>query len=176
MPRRKRADYTYKPYDAKFHPFNLITMMSQRLTNAQVAAAWNISLTTLDRWREEHSELEEAYQQGLTNYEAAMQKEIWDPMLKGTLEGKHSFNAAKLIAKNKLGWSLGESGTSNTQVNIGNVNVNAAKSIEQLKEELQKNVSFLIDKNVITEAEFKVLTNDRIDNQEEPNRADSDQE
>ena len=153
MARRKAADYTYKPYDSKFHPQNLIEQMSQQKLNVEIAAEWNISIGTFNRWRHEHTELEEAYQLGLAKFEAKFIQNVFNPMIRGELEGRHAFNSAIAIANNKLGWTRGTQGeqkVNNTQININNMSVDLNnKSKEDLIALIQKDMDYLIDNNVI---------------------------
>lgn len=160
MPRRRKNDPTYRPYDPEFHPKDLIERMSNGELNVQVAAAWNVSKDTLDRWRHEHDELEEAYRKGLTNYEAWFIVNRFNPMIEGKLEGRHAFNSCIAIANNKLGWSRGQGQsqiTQNTQINITSNQLNRSMSVEDLTNSLNKDLEYLQLTGVIPQIENQTL-------------------
>lgn len=162
MPRRSENDPFYKPYDPDFHPADLIEIMKQGKFNVHVWTKWDIDQSTFYRWRKEHPELEEAYQKGLAYCEVHWIDNVFQPMIRGELEGRHSFNAAMAMANAKFGYrkNEGESVGSTTNININNMNVLGNKSSEELLEHLQENMKFLKENNII-DSEYKVLANDQ---------------
>lgn len=155
--KKKMSLPDYKPYDPEYHPHSLIERMSNGETNVQVAASWGISENTLYVWRREHEELEEAYQTGLTAYEARFIKKVIQPMIDGTLEGRHAFNAASLIAANKLHWNRANSPSiqNNTQINITSQQTQLSQqmSVEDLTQAIQKDIDYLQMTGVIPQLE-----------------------
>lgn len=152
MSRRREVDPTYKPYDPEFHPQDLIKQMSDLKLNVEVAKAWNISMSTFVRWRKEHEELEEAYQKGLTFYEAEFIDKVFKPMIQGNLEGKHAYNAAKAIMTNKLNWNFGNPVEThrNTQINIDKLQINNSKSAQELIDIIEQDITYLTDNGVLS--------------------------
>ena len=113
-------------YDPKFHPKNLIELMSQGLFNVQIYAAWDVGKDTFYRWIRENPELDEAYQRGLPKCEAYWIEHRFKPMIEGKLEGKHSFNATMAMANAKFGYRNNQDNNahnSTTNISIGQVNV-----------------------------------------------------
>lgn len=151
MPTRRKEDGTiYRPYDANFHPQELIKRMKNGEDNISIASAWNIHEDTFYDWRRKHSELNDAYKLGLGHYERWFIENQLKPMMDGTKQGRHAFNAAMALAGRKLKWykdGTSPSSTNTTQININNVNVN--KSISALKEDLIKDLEYLTDVNII---------------------------
>lgn len=144
MPRRRKN--TYRPYDPDFHPQDLIEKMSAGMLNVEVASSWDICVDTFNVWRKEHEELAQAYNLGLTHYEAWFIKNRFTPMIEGKLEGRHAFNSAIAIANNKLGWTRNNPSqqvTNNTQINVKQMQINNNMSVQELQESLQKDLEYL---------------------------------
>lgn len=149
MVNRLKYDPTYKPYDTEFHPQDLIERMSSGETNVQVLSAWNISEPTFYRWLKDHLELADAYDRGKTKFEAWYIENIFNPMISGKLQGRHSYSAAMTIAKNKLGWSKDTDRHANTTVNVQQLNVLNQKDPKELTEMILNNFDYLQNMNVI---------------------------
>jgi len=156
MPRRRKVDPTYKEYDPNWHPQDLITRMSQGQFNCEIFSAWHISEATFYRWRNEHPELEEAYQQGLPACEAWWINNKFKPMVDGKLEGRHSFNATMALANAKFKYRHNETQQGNSTTNNITVNVLSQKTQHELEEKIRENLKFLSQNNII-EVDYKVL-------------------
>jgi len=154
--RRRKGDFSYRPYDPTFHPQNLIELMSIGLTNTQIYDDWNISEHSFYRWRKEHQELEEAYQVGIPKFESYMIENKLMPMIEGKVEGKHSFSGFKYLMDNKAGWTKGVPQGNTTNISINNVAISQESTATQLIDKIKENFKFLTDKNVL-DAEYKVI-------------------
>lgn len=155
--KRRSNDPTYKPYDALFHPKNIIELMAAGMFNCQIEDVWYISHSTFCRWRNEYPELQEAYEIGESKRKAHKIKNYITPMLEGKLEGKHSFAALKYVMDAELNYSpttLHTAGTTN--ISIENMNVLQQKSISELIEKLNADFTFL-EQNNILQADYKVI-------------------
>jgi hypothetical protein len=157
--RRRANDPTYKPYDPLFHPKNLIDLMAKGLFNCEIEDEWYVSSATFKRWRAENEDLAEAYEIGLSKRRSYLIKEKLRPMIDGKLEGKHSFNALKMVMDAELEYTVKQPVVSaGNSINIGAINISNSTP-QQLIEKLQENLQFLEDKNII-QADFKVIEND----------------
>ncbi len=157
MPRRRKSDPFYKDYDPKFHPKDLIELMSTGKLNIHAWTKWDISEATFYRWRQEHPELEEAYQRALPKCEVWWFDNVFQKMIEGEIQGKHSFNAAMAIANAKFGYrQAADGGSRTTNISINNMNVLDKKTSAELLEKIQSDINFLEQNNII-EAEYKTL-------------------
>ncbi len=161
MPRRRKSDPFYKAYDPKFHPQDLIAIMKEGKFNVHVWTKWDIDQSTFYRWRKEHPELDEAYQKGLAFCEVHWIDNVFQPMIQGKLEGRHSFNAAMAMANAKFGYRKGdgESVGGTTNINISQMNVIDNKTSDELIKQIESNIEFLNRKNII-ETTYKVIEHD----------------
>lgn len=154
--RKRKGDFTYKPYDPEFHPQNLLELMSIGLLNEEIYDEWNISQKTFNNWVHKYPELEEAYEAGKPKFTTFWKKEYLEPLMKGKLEGKHSFNAVKYVLDNKSGFAKPPVAQNETNINIA---ISSDNTTAQLLEKLQENFKFLSSKNII-DTEYKLLPND----------------
>ena len=115
-------------YDPKVHPFQMIKLSSEGLSEVEIAAKLKISVRKLQRWSETYEMFAEAYDVGMALYES-----WWLNKGKEGLENPRDFNTSlyKFLTGNKLGYS--------DKVESKNFNVNAGvlvvpktpKSIEE---------------------------------------------
>lgn len=162
MPRRRKSDPFYKEYDPNFHPQDIIELMSTGKFNVHVYTKWDISESTFYRWLREYPELDEAYQRGLPKCEAWWIDNVFNKMVEGKLEGRHSFNAAMAMANAKFKYRIAgaEAGQQTTNnIHIQNMNVLDNKTSEELLDKIKADLEFLNNKNVI-DTDYKVLTHD----------------
>lgn len=70
------------------------------MTKPEIAAAWSISVSTLNNWCEKHAEMKEVYEVGFAAQQAWLARKI-----RNNLDNKGA-NSVLLIfsAKNLLGW------------------------------------------------------------------------
>lgn len=162
--KRRKNDPTYKPYDPLFHPKNLIELMGDGLFNCQIEDMWYISHATFCRWRQEHPELQDAYEIGESKRKAYKIAKYLTPMIEGKLEGKHSFNALKYVMDAELEYTKPAIAQGNS-ISIGAITINNSTP-QQLLEKLQENLVFLADKNII-DAEYKAIEHDPESNEQD---------
>jgi len=83
------------------HPIQFLQLAREGMSNVEIAANFNISIKTLDRWAEVYQDFQVAFEIG-----AALHEAWWLEKGKDGLE-KRSFNTAlyKFLTSNKLGYS-----------------------------------------------------------------------
>jgi hypothetical protein len=132
-------------YDETLHPGNLIALMTEGALDCEIYAQWNISKMSFYRWLNEHEELKEAHEIGLSKCEAWWTKRMRERFEAGDDKG---FKYCIAIMNNKFGWEKGSKSDGNTtNININNMNVLENKSRDSLLEYIS--AKLLLHKDVL---------------------------
>ena len=134
-------------YNKDFHPNDLIELMKKGALDCEIYAEWNISKMSFYRWLNEHEELKEAHEIGLSKCEAWWTKRMRERFEAGDDKG---FKYCIAIMNNKFAWEKGSKSDGNTtNININNMNVLENKSRDSLLEYIQ--AKLLLHKDLLPE-------------------------
>lgn len=143
----------HEPDYTKSHAERLLPLMEQGLFNTEIAAQFNISTSTFNRWRNDFEEFAIAYGIGRPK-----RFSWWLTVGRKRLEekGDHGYKYWVTIMNNMFseeGWTSEYAKNHGTQINIGNMNV-VQKSETELVESIKANLVRLDDatKSVLIES------------------------
>ncbi len=149
-----------EPEYQKSHPEQLLELMTQGMLDCEIYAAMGLKKDTFYRWRREQPDFQEAFEIGLPRCEAWWVSRIRTCWEAGDDKG---FKYCIAIMNNKFGWGKEEARAGSVTTNniqIGNMNVLAQKSHQDLLELLKDDLDYLKLNNVLPQQLGQIIDHD----------------